>query len=121
MSVIPDGAVMIVLLKMPAVEMDNGIQTIKNVTAIMDGAVMIVPKWFVAETDIGMIIWGGALVIPAGAAAIVPRIIQMIVASMEVGLNRETTVPAVVPVFPGGAERIVLTVVQEKYATIMGI
>ena len=37
----------------------------------------------VAETDIGRIIWGGALVIPAGAAAIVHKIHERLAIIME--------------------------------------
>ena len=43
-----------------------------------------------------------ALVIPAGAAAIVPN-----VAGMDIGINRGITVPAGVPVISAGAAAIV--------------
>ena len=46
----------------------------------------------VAETDIGMIIWGGALVIPAGAAAIVPKISRMPVTDTEHGAVQDVAV-----------------------------
>ena len=55
----------------------------------------------VAETDIGMIIWGGALVFPVGADRIVPRISRMPVAGMEHGAV------LCVPVNPAGAAAIV--------------
>ena len=66
-------------------------------------AAIVLFKIHVVSTDIGIIIWGGALVIPAGAAAIVPRMEMLsIVTVMEHGAV------LCVPVIPAGRGMIAL-------------
>ena len=48
----------------------------------------------------------------AGVAAIVPRIIGMIVADMDLGINRIIRVPADVPVMAAGAAAIVQKIIR---------
>ena len=68
---------------------------------------MIVPRIIpAAGMEVGMV--RTVIVIPAGAAAIVPSKIHVTkIAGMGIGVNRIITVPADVPVIPAGAAAIV--------------
>ena len=59
-------------------------------------AAIVLFKIHVVSTDIGMIIWGGALVIPAGAAMIVPEEGTPSVIIMANGLVHIATVMMVI-------------------------